>query len=356
MSKERVLIVEQNSTGHRLFYARLLVDAAVERGAAVSLLLDRDGDRTAEAIHLASLPDRVRVLRDRILAVEDIESLSRDEAATRTVVPDGDRFALRLAQRRSWNGAGRLTVLIMRERAQPRRVGASSRMVAAIRSSLRTIAFKRVAAMRAVDLRVLKSAGWAGKASFVPAIDPVKYAADPQSIARFRALHDLGDDRYWFAVLGAISARKNLDLVLQAIDGVKAPWGLLVAGSIEEDVADAVKERLGALVQDGKAVVIDRLLTDEELDAAVAAVDCVVLAHSNEGPSGLLGKAAAAGTRVVGAGAQSLRHDLGALPGLGDWADLSRVSLTRLLDQASLLPRPQGLLDVGSSRFTDALL
>lgn len=356
MSDERVLIVEQNSTGHRLFYARLLVEAALGRGASVSLLLGPDSDETAEAIHLAALPTEVRVLREDVLTLEQIESLSQVEAVTRTVVPDGDRFALRLAKRRGWHGAGRVTVLVMRERAQPRGAGISSRTVASLRSSLRTLAFKRVAAMPAVDLRVLKSAGWTGKARFVPAIDPIRIMAGAGDGSRFRTRHGLGDDRYWFAVLGAISGRKNLDLVLDGLRGVTAPYGLLVAGRIDEDVAESVKDRLRELEQDGTAVVIDRLLTDEELDAAVTAVDCVVLAHSNEGPSGLLGKAGAIGTRVVAAGADSLRRDLEALPGLGEWDVLSSGALTSLLDRATLLPRPRGLLDVGSSRFTDALL
>ncbi|MCP1504237.1 glycosyltransferase involved in cell wall biosynthesis [Curtobacterium herbarum] len=351
-----MLIVEQNSTGHRLFYARLLAEAAIEGGADVILLLGREGDRSAEVVHLASLPAGVEVLRDRRLSLSDIESLTVSRDIARTVIPDGDHFALALARRRAWNGAGRVSVLIMREHAQPRGAGVPARIVTRLKSTLRTFAFRKAAGMSGVDLRVLKSAGWAGESRFEAAIDPVRVSVERDSADRFRDAHAMVPSRYWFAVLGAISGRKNLDLVLEALEDVDSPWGILVAGIIDTDVPESVRVRLRRLETDGVSVLIDRLLTDAELDAAVAAADCIVLAHSNEGPSGLLGKAAAVGTRVVAAGATSLRQDLASLDGLGEWTELSAPSLAAAFSRGVILPRPAPLLTVESSQFTDTLL
>ncbi|MGN7190385.1 hypothetical protein [Curtobacterium sp. MCBA15_004] len=356
MAKDRVLIVEQNSTGHRLFYARLLAQAALDRGAAVILLLHSDGDSRAEAVHLAPLLGRVDVLREPRMGLTEVSALSIRVRATRTVVPDGDRFALELARRRSWAGFGRISLLIMREHAQPRGDGGAARAIARVKSGVRTLAFRRVNGMSGVDLRVLKSAGWSGESRFAPAVDPVRVSTQASQVAEFRGAHGLRQDRYWFAVLGAISGRKNLDVILGGLQQVEAPWSLLVAGIIDTDVSNDVRTGLRQLEKTGSAVVIDRLLSDEELDAAVGAADCVVLAHSNEGPSGLLGKAAAVGTRVVAAGAISLQRDLAALQGLGEWTDLSVGSLGHSLSRATTLPAPVPVLRTGSDGFTDALL
>lgn len=351
-TRPHVLIVEQNPTGHRLFYARLLAQAAREADCDVTLVLSSQKDETSEAVHLGGLDDGVRLLRKETLSVSGVEELSRELGVARTVIPDGDRFAISLATHASWRGAGRVSVLVMREDAQP----GSSALRTRIKSSVRTLAFRRAAAMSGVDLRVLKSAGWSGRSRFPVAVDPVSVLATASDGDGFRREHGIDDDRFWFAVLGAISERKNLGLVMRALAGVGVPVGLLVAGQLDTDVTDDVRDHLRAMQEAGDAVVIDRLLTDRELDAAVVAADCLVLAHSNEGPSGLLGKAAAVGTRIVAAGATSLRRDLEALDGIGEWSELDLAALTAALRRASSSARPVPVLSPSSARFTAALL
>ncbi len=137
----------------------------------------------------------------------------------------------------------------------------------------------------------------------------------PQAVANLRREWDLDDSRYWFGIIGAIDERKNVSLVMAAAQGLPpGQVGLLVAGRFSDATRESLRE-FGAELPGGVRLV-DRVLTDEELDAAVAAVDCVVLAHSNEGPSGLFGKAVRAGTRILGAGAQSLRRDCEERPGM----------------------------------------
>ncbi|QQD76678.1 hypothetical protein I8920_02610 [Curtobacterium sp. YC1] len=347
-----VLVVEQNPTGHRLFYVRVLADAALATGARVVVLLGPDPAPEPEQVHLASVIDSIEVLRRPLMSLDDVARISHEVEADRVVIPDADRFALRLAVRRHWAGSGRLSLLIMRESAQPTRYP----LVDRLKTLLRSTAFSRVARLQNVDLRVLKSAGWAGTARFPVAVDPVVIASSDQSVAHFRTEYGMDGERYWFAVLGAISARKNLDLIVEALRNVSLPWGLLVAGQLDEDITEELRVRLGSMVSEGSAIVLDRLLTDDELDTAVRAADCLVLAHSNEGPSGLLGKAAASGTRVVAAGAQSLRRDVTALGGLGEWTHLDEAALAAVLHRATQQPRPRAVLPATTSAFTDALL
>jgi glycosyltransferase involved in cell wall biosynthesis len=350
--RNTVLIVEQNPTGHRLFYVRVLAEAALATGARVVVLLGADPVPEAEQVHLASVAGRVEVLRRGPMSQDEVARLSHEVEAHRVVIPDADRFALRLALRRRWEGSGRLSLLIMRESAQPTRVP----FVDGLKTRLRTMAFRRVARLRNADLRVLKSAGWTGAAPFPVAVDPVVIASSDQSAERFREAHRMDGDRYWFAVLGAISARKNLDLIVEALRDVPSRWGLLVAGQLDADISEELRDRLRSMVSDGSAIVVDRLLSDDELDTAVRVADCLVLAHSNEGPSGLLGKAAASGTRVVAAGARSLKHDVEALGGLGEWTDLNAAEVAALLQRATQQPRPRAVLPATTSAFTDALL
>nr|UXN29716.1 hypothetical protein N8D75_05390 [Curtobacterium flaccumfaciens] len=232
---DTVLIVEQNPTGHRLFYVRVLAEAALAAGARVVVLLGPDPAPEAEQVHLGSVIDQVELVRRPLTTHDDVARLSHQVKALRVVIPDADRFALRLAVRRRWAGSGRLSLLIMRESAQP----TGSPVADNLKTRLRTIAFRRVARLRNVDLRVLKSAGWVGTARFPIAVDPVVIASSDRSVEQFRAEHRMDGGRYWFAVLGAISARKNLGLIVNALQDVRSPWGLLVAGQLDEDISEA---------------------------------------------------------------------------------------------------------------------
>lgn len=348
----RTMIIEPNPTGHRLFYARLIAEAARQRGDDVTLVLGEHPEAEEERVHLSGLQEGIAVRRRSDRGIDDLVRASRVMQSDYVIVPDGDRTAINLALRRRWEGSGELSVLVMRETAQPTR----NALITRTKTALRMMAFRRVAAMGRVHLRVLKSPTWTGKSAFGVAMDPIRTLATPTAVEAFRSAHSIADDRYWFAVLGAISARKNLELILDAIVGLDTKVGLLVAGKLDQDIPLEVRHRMATLETEGRVVLVDRLLSDVELDSAVACVDCVVLAHSNEGPSGLLGKAAAIGTRIVAAGAKSLKTDLAAYPTLGEWVELDARALAEALHRATSSPRPPAVLKASSEAFTSALL
>ncbi len=90
----------------------------------------------------------------------------------------------------------------------------------------------------------------------------------------------------------------------------------------------------------GQVIVRDGFLSNEELDKLVAAVDVVPIALTNNGPSGIMGKALAAEVPVVTAGSEVRARELLATDG-GELADeLTRRQPWRG-DRAGLPARPR---------------
>ncbi|MEA5456995.1 hypothetical protein SPF06_19910 [Sinomonas sp. JGH33] len=350
-----VLVVEPNMTGHRPYYVRLLVEAAVARGQDV-VLATRPAqlDSPDAVLHLGELSGQFHPAVSASWTPEALAGLSRDVGAALTVVPDGDRFAMKLALTRGWAGVGGLSLLIMRELAQPHRIPGMQAARTAIRSAL----FRRANGFPRVRVSVLKSSWWSGSSALPVVRDPISLNSSPEAVQRVTREWGLSEDRYWFAVLGAISRRKNLELVAMALADIDPRRvGLLVAGAWDGDMGEETTSALNELSGAGALVVtVNRTLSDEELDSAVVRTDCLVLAHSNEGPSGLLGKAAAAGTRVVAAGAKSLRADLGWLTGIGTWVTLDEKNLGLAFARAATQDRPAPLVGPQETEFVEALL
>lgn len=349
------LIVEKNTSGHRLYYVRLLAAEAHRRGDQVIVaLLSTQADTLEVAVHLSKLPADIRILYVEDLSLESVTRLSNDLDAAVTVVPDGDLFAIDLGRRGRWSGHGMLSILVMREIAQPSPMPG----LQYLKSQIRLFFFRRASRLPFVTITLLKAIAWNGRTEFPTAIDPVTMAASDCDARSLREEWMLDTDRYWFAILGAISERKNPRLVAEALSGLPPQRvGFLLAGTCENSTMTDMKVSLDRLRATGvKVVVVDRLLEELELDSAVRAIDCVVLAHSNEGSSGLFGKAVAAGTRVVAAGARSLQRDCAVMSSGSAWVTLDVPSLSGALSLAMASARPNPEFELSVENFTKALL
>lgn len=248
------------------------------------------------------------------------------------LVMEGDKFVaplglLRTAHRRD------ITVLIMRAPEfswMPNKAAVTNwikRAGIAI-SRLRGVTIK----VLAPALRAAESYEYRGY-SAVP--DPVDLASTPASIDRYR--HDVGldSDRVWIGVFGHISPRKNLDLVIDAVATCGASdFGLLVAGKVDESELTRCSSSIQKFRDAGGKIIFDsRLLSDDDLDAAIGSVSVVAIAHTSEGPSGILGKAAASGVTVAAAGALSLKEDINRLQA-GLWSPLNVEAFAYILRNA----------------------
>jgi hypothetical protein len=162
-------------------------------------------------------------------------------------------------------------------------------------------------------------------------------------------------DRYWIGVFGVITARKNLPLIIEAILG-QPDVGLMIAGSIDTEVSDEIAPLLATFAAAGGRVLqLSETLTDAQFDGAISAVDCVVVAHSNEGPSGVVLKAAASGNRLILAGARSLKRDATYLGEQAMWSPLDAKALSQAIRRAKRMPEPKSTVNVGADGFLTAL-
>ncbi|WP_157359104.1 hypothetical protein [Arthrobacter sp. Soil782] len=355
-----MVIVEPNFTGHRLYYVRLLVEEAARRGNDVFVILTEEAIHSAEyEVQLAPLIEQFRLRflpqRGTPLDLIKLRELSVGLVADVLVVPDGDGLARKMATSVRWRGPGTLNVLVLREKAQSNRIPGRAVVVNIAKWLIHHWADRASDA----NIVLLKTALWQGRSSLTTANDPVTLRVTAQSVGKLRDEWGLTTPQHWFSVLGFVDKRKNLPLVLRSLSGLKSGRriGLLIAGKCAPEVLEESKPFLGQLRAAGaKVVLLDRFLTENELDSAVAAVDTVVMAHSNEGSSGLFGKAVAAGTGIVAGGAKTLRRELAASPGLGEWAPLNQGDLSVALKRALDRRGPGHPRALGTDSFTSPLL
>lgn len=350
-----VLLAEPRISGHRLAYVSILAEEALARGHTVHVALPPGARESAEfQTHIAGLAIRIELHSISDFGLQSLATLSSNLGVSRTVVTDGDALALQLAKRGRWHGHGRLSVLIMRETAQK----SDFWPVYWTKNGIKKVITLRAALVSQVDLAVLKSATWSGSTRMRVAVDPVQLSCSVSDVEAVRTDWNMDETRYWFAVLGAITSRKNVPLLAKGLARMGGPnIGLLVAGKIDPAIRKQIDIALSELTVSGtSAVVLDRTLSDIELDAAVTAADCLLLAHSNEGPSGLLGKAACAGTRVLAAGARSLRLDTQALDGLAEWTELEEDAIAAAMTRAVHSELSEASISTGAQSFLKALL
>lgn len=353
---QHIVIVEPNGDGHRLSYVADLARCALRSSYRVTLVVP-DGAPEAE-IHLAGLDETCEIVAHP--GRQSLSKLSRRLGSDVLVVPDGDRVAvsigLRLSIRRAWMGRGSIRILLMRWGHDLREPSLMSRA----RQFAKRVAIRRASRLDGVALVALASASGADTGEgLLLAPDPVRVSADTLEIARLRAEWDSTDGRPVVAVVGALDRRKNIPTVLDALDiADRRDIVLVIAGRIETGVLEEITPKIAALRTLGQVIVVtNRNLSDIELDATVAAADYVVLAHSNEGPSGILGKAMALGTGIIAAGAESLQRDVAKLGrDLDSWCSLSPEDLALALERVRVHDHSVRVSTPGADEFASAVL
>ena len=325
-----VLIVESHCTGHRLMYVRLLIEQALRKQLSVAVLLGFDHEASDEyAQHIGPASEKVVLVRSDIINLHTIKEHAESLGVSHVVIPTGDRTALRLGTCISWNTKFTLSILVMRDPSIH-----WAPLHAVPRLFIKRVLLSRAGRRPGVLIYRLRSAGTINPSSSRLSLeDPVQLCYTSGSVQTLRTEWGLTDDRFWFGVVGAISQRKNVPLILQCLRTLQRPVGLLIAGVASDDSVLSRAEIDDLRLLDVKVIQVNRNLTDIEIDSAIKGLDCVLLLHSNEGPSGILGKSAAAGTRVVAGGAKSLKQDLAALA-IGIWVPLEPVRITDALESA----------------------
>ena len=170
--------------------------------------------------------------------------------------------------------------------------------------------------------------------------DPVPQAPRVgQHTARMRL--GLDPDGRYLGLLGGVDRRKAIPQLLAAFRAANLgrTVRLLLAGRLEASFAALIAAQYQDLVREGRIVVLDRFLTDDELNFGYEALDVATAVYYRfPGLSSLALKAVAAGTPLVA-------HDFGWLRAVIRRFELGEC--TNIFDQAEFAKALRSALDRG---------
>jgi glycosyltransferase involved in cell wall biosynthesis len=360
------VIVEPDPSGHRFQAVANVAAVAGETGHVV--LLTSRGAATGEAFD-------VYLADTEFLAVEEVfeeiypsaGEIARAIAAqtqgrdvSQAVVMDADK-ALKTwwftARRELKGGARRPRIVLMLTR-YPARLKYTDPRCVRLRVSKGILS---------VLARVTGSAdhiaGFAGRDDMSRgwvvrrARDPEICSAHARDRAALRAELGLDPHRPLVGIFGVIGPDKSPGLVLEALKVAGIEGDLVLAGSVKPEVR-AWLDQLSAADR-ARVVVRDGFLTNDVLDKHVAAVDAVPIAQIHGGPSGIMGKAHAAGVPVVSAGSEVRARELAATDG-GEPAEMDAASIgaaiRRVLERDPDAPRRNTVPPATADEFSRSLL
>ncbi|RNL79112.1 glycosyltransferase family 1 protein [Nocardioides marmorisolisilvae] len=360
------LIVEPDPSGHR-FQAVANVAAVAGETTEVVLLT------TAEAA--AGEAFDVYLADTKFLAVEPVfdqlypptEEIARaiaDQARERdvetAVLMDADNALKRwwLVARREFKGLARKPRIVMMLTRYPARIKYTDKRVMQLRISKGLLAM-----VSRANGTVQHLSGFAGRDDMSHgwvvrrARDPEICSAHSRDRAALRAELDLPADRVLVGIFGMIGPDKRPDLVLEAIKVSGIDGDLVLAGGVKPEVV----AWLDGLDEADRARVIVRngFLSNEVLDKHVAAVNAVPIAQVHGGPSGIMGKASAAGVPVVSAGSEVRAREMVATDS-GENAEMTAESIgaaiKRVVERDPDAPRRNTVPPATAEEFSRNLL
>ena len=357
------ILIEPNPSGHRPQVIAAVAPIAARTSDVVVLTSRGATEHPNFQEYVGHLHLRVEDRLDEWVPptrdiAREVAALCRAEDVDRVVMLDGDT-----ALKRWWLDAPRELGL----RRRPQVIFMLTRYPARLQLTdwtgwrLRTRAVLAVAAMATGSLHRL--VGYAGRDDMsrgwiVKRVrDLAVCTAHSRDRADLRSELGLPPDRRLIGVFGGISERKNSKLIWEAmqLNGIDAD--LLLAGSVTPEVAawaDSVEP-----TQLGRVLVRNEFLGNEVLDKLVASVDVVPLIMTNNGPSGIMGKALSADVSVVTAGSMVRARELLAADG-GEVAEIDANSIgtaiERLLARDPEAPRSNTVPPATEEEYAETIL
>jgi glycosyltransferase involved in cell wall biosynthesis len=358
------ILVEPNPGGHRS-QAVAAVATVAARTSDVLLLTSRGaGDVPAFQEDVGHLDLRVEERFGDILPptreiARHVAAIARSEDVDKVVLMDADQALKRwwLAAPRAFGARRRPRVMFMLTR-YPAKLKLTDWFGWKLRIPKAALA---LAAMASGSLHHV--AGFAGRDDMTRgwivkrARDPEVCSAHSRDRAALRAKLDLPADRRLVGIFGGINERKNIPLIWDAMQASSIDADLLLAGPLTPDVATWVDSAPSS--PHGRILVRDGFLSNEVLDQLVASVDVVPLAMTLNGPSGIMGKALAAGVPVVTAGSEVRARELVATDG-GELAELDATSIGAAIERVFArdpeAPRRNTVPPATSEEFAETIL
>ena len=359
------VLVEPDPGGHR-FQAVANVARVASRTGDVVLLTSR-GARSDPA-YAVFLADAGLVVLEELEAIAPstqevvtaVAGVCRERDVATVVVMEADHFLTRwwYVAPRALRGLPRPPRVVFMVTRYPTRVAPSDLAGWRLRTAKAGLTLL-ARATRSLD----RAAGFAGRDDtsrgwvVKRTRDPDLCSAHSRDRADLRRRLGLDLDRRLVGIYGVITVGKHPALVWEALQREGLAADLVLAGSLTPEVAAWVRELPESDL--GRVIVRDGFLPDEELDALVAAADVVALAMTHNGPSGIQGKALAAGVPVVTAGSRVRARELRATRA-GETAELTVDSLgpafRRALDRGPDATTGNGVPPATAEEFACSLL
>jgi glycosyltransferase involved in cell wall biosynthesis len=358
------VLVEPNPNGHRFQAVAAVAEVAARTSQVLVLTSHGATDLPAFREYVGHLDLRVEEPFDRILPptrtiAHEVAAACRAEDVDTVVLMDADQ-----SLKRWWYVAP----LEFGIRRRPRVVFMLTRYPAKLKVTdwfgWRLRLPKALLALIAMASGSLHHvAGFAGRDDMTRgwlvkrARDPEVCSAHSRDRAALRTKLDLPADRRLVGIFGGINERKNIPLIWDAMQRSSIDADLLLAGPLASDVATWVDSV--APTPRGRILVRDGFLSNEVLDQLVASVDVVPLAMTLNGPSGIMGKALAAGVPVVTAGSEVRAREVVATDS-GEFADLDAESIgaaiQRVLARDPDAPRRSAVPPATPEEFAEIIL
>jgi len=295
-------VIELGGGGHRLWYVRLILEAARELIPLDRLLVITTAEARATdewALHLAPIvaDEQVQTLDARATdpMMEALELGSASGAFV--VVPDGDHYLRRVRQ---WPRDLRGSLLVVRAHPQP---GIGGRLRHAVKLRAIKTASRRTPKMRILSLEMTEQSQHPAmrRLGVDVALDPIRF--EPHDVTPQSWLHRHGVPTATPVALaiGDLSERKYVPEILQAWQADPQDVTLVLVGR-----PSATVERLAHAAQAAIADDSTRSLalhfgacSDADFDTWIASADAVFALHRNPGASGVTLKAWTAGVSLV---------------------------------------------------------
>lgn len=356
----KILILQNRATGHSLVWVGELIDSLTELGHAPMLAISESGKNSDEyVLHIGRrAPDTV-VFKEPISNAL-IREIANQHSPDLIVIPDGDEWMRTLATAiRPFNT--RINILISSDPRWETSPSPTRRIVLQTKSLL----LRRLRRHRDINVIWLREFGFRGNSRIQYAVDPYIANGSLSEIASrsvsIRKEIGLDSSYFWFSVVGVISARKNVDLVAEALStlGRRVPnikLGLALVGPQDETLLQQVQSILEKNASYNIVVCShNKVLSNFELNAAILASDAVVMAYSSEAPNSTMVKCLALGTRIVVAGSATIQ---GFARGMGlEPVDLCREELACAMEIAISQPAPVPRVDTPTStEFSHSLI